>query len=333
MRAANGWAAPAARPTPPVPQRLGLALLLGLVAMATGARPAAAEMSSGIVADRKGRIYFADDRHETVWRVDPETGVLEPYVKDVRSLRLAIDEHGNLYGEDIRHDKVEGKWTSRLWKADTKGKVKDIYGPKPGLPPGLLTDEAGNRYWNVRSVAPEPHSRIIRQTPKGELSTLAGGKWGLRDGEGEKVEMGAVYDMVWGPRHRIYFTDNNTIRFVRPDGWTTTVTQFPTIEPTATLPEPTTLWGLSVDSEGVAHVAYYAAREIIKVLPTGGKKRVIQSQAPWFPTGVTTVGIKVYALEHGIEPPNRRVGPRVLEYLPQGVLRVVAQVDAPDQAN
>ena len=313
--------------------RAALATSLGLAAVGALAPPTAAEMSSGIVTDQEGRLYFADDLHETVWRVDPAGGPLEAFVKGVRSLRLALDEGGNLYGEDIRYDRVEDKWTSRLWKADAKGHVKNLYGPKPGFPPGLLMDAEGNRYWNVRSVAPEPNSRIVKQTPSGEVSSVAGGKWGLRDGQGEKVLMGPVYDMVWGPDHRIYFTDNNTIRYLTLDGWVTTVTRFPIAEPTPDLPEPTTLWGLTVDQEGTSHVAIYAQRRVDRVLRTGGKQIVMQSKAPWFPTGVTTVGRKVYILEHGLVPPNTRLGPRVLEFLPQGVLRVVARVDSTGVAN
>jgi hypothetical protein len=310
-------------------------LTAALLSAASQEAPAntVAGMSSGIVLDAEGTLYFADDRHETVWRVNLDTGELSPAVEGVRSFKLAIDDDGNLYGEDIRYDRVEDKYTSRLWKADRKGKVKDLYGPKPGLPPGLLLDAEGNRYWNVRSVAPEPNSRIIKQSPDGELTTLVGGKWGLKDGEGEKAEVGGVYDMIWGPRDRIYFTDGNALRYLTPTHWVSTVTRFPSVEPTKSLPEPTVLWGLTVDKEGTIHVAHYTARRVERVWQTGGKKVVVQLDAPWFPTGVTTRGIKLYVLVHGIELPNKRVGPRVLEWDPKGVLRVVADTDAQTAAN
>jgi len=141
---------------------------------------------------------------------------------------IAIDATGNLYvAEENNH---------RIRKITPKGEVSTFAGSGPTglgnggfadgqgsssqfrLPSGIAIDAAGNLY-----VA--DYNRIRKVTPKGEVSTLAGGKQGFADGQGSAAQFNSPFGIAIDKAHNLYVADtfNHSIRKVTTEGEVSTL--------------------------------------------------------------------------------------------------------------
>jgi sugar lactone lactonase YvrE len=290
---------------------------------------AQADPSSGIVVDRQGRVYFADERRNVVWEIDTD-GKLTAFVTSKHSHRLAIDEQGNIYGEHLAY--IGGdRWEFHLWKATPSGELSYVIPPSPGFPPGSLMDKEGNRYqWGGSGNIKKTSSLIQKITPEGKVVTVAGSGWGWADGKGDKALFGSVGGIAWGKDGALYVTDGAAVRRVTLDGEVRTIVR------DADALKPAASWrlfggmgghlfGLALDEELNIYVANVGGGQVAKVAPDGKVNTLVKSESGWAPTGVTVAGKELYILEHG------PFGLRVRKLSGAGEITTLATVQASDQ--
>jgi len=292
---------------------------------------AQAHPASGIVVDSRGNVYFSD--LETVWKVD-ESGqltVFRPGVRGRHVHELAIDTNDNIDGADISY--VSEKWISSVWRMNRLAKFIYLVGPTGDPPRGfsIWRDAQGNMYSIDQNNHTKTQTLLLRRTPSGVVTTLAGGAYGHADGTSGEARFGSVGGMTIGPDGNIYLTDGNMLRRVTMDGVVTTIARELTTRtsednPTLFGGNNGTLAGLAVATDGTVFVADSGNRRLLKVA-NGKVDIVLRSEPPFFPTGAfATKGGDVYVLEVGLTMPNASSGPRVRKVSAHGTLTMVATV-------
>lgn len=302
-----------------------------LLAPATPAHPA-----TGIVVDRKGQVYFSD--LETIWKLDAnrKLSVFRPGVSGRHVHELTIDDQDNIYGEDISYEPATKKFISDVWKMTPEGALTYIVAPTTD-PPRALTmwrDREGNTYFIDQNNHLKQHTLLLRRTPDGQVTTLAGGAYGHRDGKGTDAQFSSVGGLTFGSDGSLYLTDGISLRRVTMDGTVTTVANnlnIRTKEDKPVLFEGLygSLAGLTVNSNGVVYLADAGNRRLLKINPDGKVEVALRVDPPFFPNGAfATPAGDVYVLEVGFTLPNISSGPRVRKITPDGknvILAVVGQ--------
>lgn len=246
----------------------------------------------GIVVDRAGAVYFADIPANAVWRVSRE-GKVERVASNKHSHGLVLDSAGDLYGTNP-HLTLPIR---SLWRRTPDGSLADLLPPTENLPLGLQSftrDVAGNVYsasaWDARA----PAVVLLRRSPDGAISRVAGGAVGHADGIGAQARFLGIDGMAWGPYGVLYLTDGPYARRVGPDGSVTTLGGGPITE--RRFDED--LLGIAVDAGGDVYVADHAGRRIVRITPTGAVSTVLTTGSIWTPTGVAVEPDGLYVLEH-----------------------------------
>ena len=271
----------------------------------------------GIAVDHQGQVYFSDLK--TIWKIDAQ-GKLSVFRAGGHTHELNIDEAGNVYGE---HD------FSAIWKMTPAGDFSYIQAPTGNPPRGvsIWRDREGNMY----SVEQDNHLKretlLLRRTPSGNVSVLAGSSYGHADGKGSRAKFSNIVGMAFGPDGSLYLTDSSSVRKVTMDGTVTTLARNVMVENASGNPAGgSSLFGIAVDAQGNAFVADYGNRRILKIAPDGQMTTLIRAEESWFPTGVAERGGELYILEESHTPAYKPIGTRVRKLSPDGRVTVLATV-------
>ncbi|HEV2863444.1 MAG TPA: hypothetical protein VGX48_20695 [Pyrinomonadaceae bacterium] len=305
-------------------------LLSSLAVLLLLCAEASAHPATGIVIDREGRVYFSD--LETVWRLEPggRLAAFRPGKTGEHVHELTIDDEGNVYGAIITYNSATKTWPSAVWRRTPEGRETFLFGLNE-TPPLALTIwrlRDGSTYFFDQNGNTRTRSALLKRTPDGKVTTLAGGAYGSADGRGAEARFGTVAGMAFGPDESLYITDSGALRRVSPDGMVRTIAK----DLGAKLPDDQPAGyggpsGLAVDARGNAYVADYGNRRVLKVTPDGRVERIMRAEPPWSPSGVTlTPDGRLLVLETSFTPPNRYAGPRVRQLSPDGTINVVATV-------
>jgi len=240
-------------------------------------REARAHPGVGLVRDRAGNVFYTDLVH--VWRITPD-GRKAIVVRDVHTHELAMDERGNLYGEDNRYlgsGEGDDRYRHRIWRRSPDGRVTDVIPWSAGFWSnyGFVRDPTGATYWthcpaqrcSIRRRAPVPEGAALRSVP---VTTVA------RPGQfTSRINWIAASATEPGV---LFVVDGLAVRRLDPSGRVTTIVA-----------------GLGAHAMGLwptadgAHLyaAVYGARAIVRVrLRDGQTTTVARSPAPWGPSGV-----------------------------------------------
>jgi sugar lactone lactonase YvrE len=192
---------------------------------------------------------------------------------------------------------------------------------------GIWRDGAGNLYSIIQNNHTKTQTLLLRRTPSGEVTTLAGGAYGLADGKGMSAMFGSIGGMVFGPDGNLYLTDRAAIRKVTLNGEVTTLAKGLDLRAQEDQPRflaaGESLTGLSVASDGTIFVADSGNRRLLKLRPDGKVDTVLRTEPPYFPNGVAAVGQDVYVLEIGFTLPNISSGPRVRRISADGSQKIL----------
>jgi len=305
-------------------------MIVGLCALPTD--KAEAHPATGIVVDRKGQVYFSD--LETVWKLGTEgkLSVFRPGVNGRHVHELAIDNEDNIYGADI--SSVSQKWISDVWKMTPEGKLTYLLEPTDNPPRGmgLWRDRDGNMYLVDQNNHTKTQTLLLRRTPDGQVTTLAGSGYGHKDGKGTEARFSSVGGMAFGPDGSLYLSDGTSVRKVTMDGTVTTVANDLDVrtsddKPTLFGGSEGILAGLSIDSIGNVYVADAGNRRLLRINSGGKVDVVLRSDPPYFPNGVATTPTgDVYVMEVGFSVPSKWSGPRIRRISSDGKNTVVGQV-------
>ena len=296
---------------------------------------AEAHPATGIVVDRAGNVYFSD--LETIWKVSPE-GKLTVFLAGQRGRHvheLAIDDQDNIYGGDVSYNPATEGWPSAIWKMTPDGKITYLMETTENPPRGMSIwrDRAGNSYWVDQNNHTKKRTLLLKRTPEGAVTTLAGDAYGHADGKGPAAKFGSVGGMTFGPDGSLYLTDGATVRKVTMEGIVTTIGKGLDVRDGKDQPRflsglSGSLTGLAVASNGTVYAADSGNRRLFKVAPDGKVEVILRTEPPYFPNGVAVAGGDLYVLEVGFTLPNLSSGPRVRKISADGKQTIIATVGA-----
>ena len=309
-------------------RRTAVRALVLIIAIALP-RLALAHPGWGIVVDEYGSVYFTD--LERVWKIDPE-GRASVFVEDVHTHELYIDEAGTIYGEHEWYEESSGTFHTRYWKAAPDGRVTQISDEEAARFFDRW-DSEGNRY---RLTNDREEAVVVKTTPQGTTTRIAGGAFGYADGPGPAARFRLFGTSAWGPDGRLYFTNGGLLRWLDSDGMVSTMVGpeqgFPHSVQDDGRPRYSALLGLAIAGDGTVYFADIDQRKLFEVTADGVVTVVLEPGVLWTPVGVTLVGSDVYVLECRRDfaaPTNRigRTGPRVRKLVPDGSVTIVGVAD------
>src|SRR5687767_10740439 len=299
------------------------------------ATSATAHPATGIVVDRAGNVYFSD--LETIWKIgtDGKLTVFRAGQRGRHVHELAIDAGDNIYGGDVSYNPATEGWPSAIWKMRTDGKTSYLL-ETTETPPRAMSiwlDRAGNSYWIDQNNHTKTQTLLLRRTPEGVVTTLAGGAYGHSDGKGSEAKFSSVGGMAFGPDGSLYLSDGASIRKVTMEGTVTTVGSGLDFRDRKDQPRflsglSGSLTGLAVASDGTVYAADSGNRRLLKVTPDGKIEAILRTEPPFFPNGVAVTGNDLYVLEVGFTLPNISSGPRVRKISADGKQTILATVGA-----
>lgn len=248
-------------------------ILLTLLASSALAHP-----GSGVAVDKDGNVYFTDTGR-AITKVD-SAGALTAFTGS-RYHWLAIDETGR-FADSAQ---TFGDWFERVTPRGEKPCVIQC----SDFPCAMGSD--GNLYYV--DTRPGSSNKLIRRTPEGRETVLA------RD-----VAVEAIAGIAAGPDGSIYVTVNDgagAIKKITAAGAVTTVARgFAGKEPLKDPPHDTTARycrALAVADDGTIYIAATGSRRVLRIETTGKVTTVLESSAPWHPTGVALHNDEVFVLE------------------------------------
>jgi sugar lactone lactonase YvrE len=247
----------------------------------------------GIVVDRQGQIYFSDIPTNTIWRITRE-GRLEAVTRQ-HSHALVLGEDGGIYGTQEHGAAATGS----VWRIAPDGSFSNVFTPAPNFPVSLhpfIIDRGGNIYSTNSISFPNQSNKVMlmRSTPDGSVTVLAGSTRGHRDGRGSEAQFSGIDGMAWASDGSLYVTDGVYVRRVTMDGVVTTLGNG-----ALTIPSyGEDLMGLAVSPSGSVYVADYSQRRVLQLMPDGSTRTILETGLFWSPTGITIVGEDLYVLEH-----------------------------------
>ena len=194
---------------------------------------------------------------------------------------------------------------------------------------GIWRDSAGNTYSIEQNNNTKVRTLLLRRSPNGVVSTVAGDAYGQADGRGPAAKFSSVTAMTFGPDGNIYLTDGTGVRRVTLDGDVKTIAKDVTSrtaddKPTLFGGTDKDIFGLAVDTVGNVYVADAGNRRLVKIANDGKWSVVYRVDPPYFPTGVfATPKGDVYVLEFSYAPPGTTDKPRVRKISADGQNRIV----------
>lgn len=273
----------------------------------------------GIAVDRQGQVYFSDLK--TIWKIDAHGKLSVFRAGDYRHTHeMNIDEAGNVYGEDN---------FSAIWRMTPAGGFSYIIAPANNPPKGISIwrDRDGNMYSVEQNNHLKRETLLLRRTPSGNVSVLAGSSYGHADGKGSQAKFSNIVGIAFGSDGSLYLTDSSSVRKVTMDGTVTTLARNVMVEnASGNSAGGSSLFGIAVDAQGNAFIADYGNRRILKIAPDGQMSTPIRSEESWFPTGVAERSGELYILEESHTPAYKPIGTRVRKLSPDGKVTVLATV-------
>lgn len=305
----------------PLTPALAIMGLLLLTAVRVQAHP-----SWGIAVDRQGQVYFSDLK--TIWKIDAQgrASVLRTSENHVHDLN--IDEAGNLYGAENSYEPATKRFFSAIWKMTPAGEFSYLLAPTDDPPEGtsIWKDRDGNMYHT--GYYPGRELLILRRTPGGDLTVLAGNRAAAREyRQGVPYSVGGI---AFGTDGTLYFTYGANAGKATTQGAFTQLARNLVVEKDSgnksDAGSATQLMGIAVDAQGNAFIADYGNRRVLKITPDGQTSTPVRAEENWFPTGLTMKGGELYILEIGQTSPYNPLGTRVRKLTPDGKVSVLATV-------
>jgi len=282
------------------------ALLTAVLAAAVLAPPVAAHPGSGIVADRKGHVYFIDTA-AGVWKIDAR-GKLSR-VPSPAFHWMTID--------------LDNRFAKSKLPSGPDGEIARV-GAKPALlvasdfPVAIAAN--GNLYYHSRTRAGGVD--VFMTTPSGGISVAA------------RVPLPYLNGLAAAPDGSLYATGNDAIWKIDAQGHVSTAISGLALTGCAAVPgvEATKgpyLRGLDVDARGTIAVAATGCGRVLEIAPDGKVTTRLQVEPPWSPTAVVRVGSDLYVLEylHTANEDRRAWRPRVRKLTADGKNAVIATVE------
>lgn len=278
------------------------------------ASEALAHPGSGIVVDRQGNVYFLDTG-SGVWKID----------KDGKLTKLSAPAY---HWMAIDLDQSLAKATLPSFSQGGAVVTRDSGDPRiivsSDFPIAVGRDGALYYGWN-RGSGPLQVSRFAPSGATTVVKTLTSSASGK--------PLGWVNGILATSDGSVYFTEDNAIRRISPQGELTTVIANVTPSTCDSLPDAggpgPYLRGFDVDPQGTLYVAASGCRAVLKITTDKKVTTVLQASGPWSPTAVAVSGSDLYVLEYLHTPGDDRREwlPRVRKVSSDGSVATIATID------
>jgi sugar lactone lactonase YvrE len=233
----------------------------------------------GIVVDRNKQVFFVYPMRHRIMKVDT-AGNLTVFAQGEEGHKLSVPHHLVLDAQDNLYS--VGDRDGVIWRISPDGSTSRIYPPVDGRggigffgsggDPFFL-DPQGKIY-GVHSRVDE-FTQILKIGPDGRISVLAGGDYGMADGQGAQAKFANLHVgcFALAPDGSLYVTDSlSWVRKISPSGNVTTLT-----DSSGERRRFRSAAGLSFDTTGNLYVADSAERCIYKLTPSGPFSRLAGS--------------------------------------------------------
>ncbi len=234
-----------------------------------------AHPGSGIAVDAQGRVFFT---------VGPMIVMIE--TNGVARTIVHDQKHEKFYQlHHIQRTSDGGLLTASdlgnaIWRFTPEGKLTRFY-PPPNEDRALRVGSGGDPFavdsvGNVYAVNSKQNqfTQILKLTPEGRISVLAGGDWGFDDGKGIQAKFSDLHggSMFVAPDGALLLTeDYSRVRRVGPDGTVTTLaggSQKGQVDGRGTEARFDGANGLAIDQQGNVLVVEQSGR-IHEIAPDG----------------------------------------------------------------
>ena len=288
-----------------------VAVTFVLISAVTSERP---HPGSGLEVSAEGFVYVADVARETIWRIAPD-GAVEPLVQNAWTHEFHLLDREGPDGEPAGTLVYEREHTGRERAPQSVNQILPDGERRVLIPPPPDRARFGSNAFfrgpdgvvtfahTVRGVDGKWRAIIRQRDPDdhdgSRVRTIAGSLEGplYRDGPALHATFRMILDIRQLADGTIVLLDRDRVRRLVPDGAGsfTTHTQGsslidtpPKDPPTRGGPETTwnRLYGLAVDADGNALVAYHGGRRVLRITPEGAISTIHDSGRRWAPLGV-----------------------------------------------
>ena len=278
------------------------------------AMEALAHPGSGIVVDRQGNVYFLDTG-SGVWKIDKEGKLTKLAAPAYHWMAIDLDQS---LATATLPSFSQGDATVTRDSGDPRIIVSSDFPITVGRDGALYYGwTRGSGQLQVFRFAPSGATTVVKT-----LTSSATGK-----------PLGWLNGVVATSDGSIYYTEDNAIRRIGPQGELTTVIANVTISTCDSLPDAggpgPYLRGFDVDPQGTLYVAATGCRAVLKITADKQVTTVLQASSPWSPTAVAVSGSDLYVLEYLHTPGDDRREwlPRVRKVSSNGSVVTIATID------
>jgi sugar lactone lactonase YvrE len=290
----------------------------------------------GIVIDRQGQVFFVHPVRHRIMKLDA-SGRLTVFAQGEDGRKLSVPHHLVLDAQDNLYS--IGDRDGVLWRVSPDGETTQSY-PPPGERGIGFLGSGGNPFireplgtiYGINS-RPDLFTQILAIRPDGRLGVLAGGDYGLADGQGAQAQFGNLHSgcFAFGSDGSLYITDSRTwIRKISLSGTVTTLADSSGVKLRFK-----GACGIAFDATNNLYVADSVERCVYKVTPRGILSKLAGSGERASRDGplrtasfVEPVGIAaapdgtLYVLDY------RRDDPLVRKLSPDGLVTTIADTSA-----
>jgi streptogramin lyase len=223
----------------------------------------------GIAVDATGNVFasivssyivkISAEGAISTWAGNNETGSADGQGADARfnfPFGVALDKDENLYvadGLNFKIRKITSGGTVSTLAGSSRGHIDGLgANAKFEVPMDVAPDSQGNVYVS------DGH-RIRKVTPDGQVSTIAGGESGYRDGTTSTAQFSSINGLVIDPVGNLYVCDqgNFVVRRIEPNGTVVTVAGSTpgTLDGQGWNAKFVVLLGITLDTDGAIYLA------------------------------------------------------------------------------
>ncbi len=290
--------------------------LAALALLAAATARVSAHPGSSIAVDAHKQVYFVDTG-QGVWKIDTQ-GKLS-LIHTLAYHWMALDEKGHFAKSNSLGDFDGGSFE----RVTPVGAIPTVIISSDY--PIAVGPDGGLYYVPYK---PEGLRELVRRMPDGARTVITT----LPTETGEKAAHW-VNGIAVGPDGLLYFTDNDAVRRLEPNGGLTTVRESISApdcsgDPDLAVPKLPYLRGLALGPDGTIYAAANGCRTVIAIPRKGTIRTILRAERPWSPTGVALSGGDIYVLEYLHTPgENRREWvPRVRKIGGDGRITTLATV-------
>jgi hypothetical protein len=219
------------------------------------------------VKDSKGNIYYTD--LAKVWKISLD-GSKTVVVNRVHTHELYMDEHDNLYGEHLWYNgESKDTWGHYAWCLKNTGELVKEINPTEGFLTSysFARDSLGNMYWVERFTS----SKIMKKTKNGEIIKLAEGEFGF------------IGWLACAKNGSLYFTENNKLHKLSPDGKLETLADNIGSKSTnfSMMGRNYDSYGIWTDAADNVYLAMIDSKKVIRIGADGNPQPVLTNNSLW----------------------------------------------------